>query len=171
MTAEWHETLARADRPGDLGDIEIAIRVERQAVRRAEVTRAARIAGVTRAGAHRVFELPRPGYNSGRRQSPLGQLGPLKFARRWQLHAGIHPTCSTLHERATSSTCQVSFSSAATRARISPPLTRLSPNARDAPDTATTPPRQQSAPRPRAGQSPGPVPSPRSRAWPKDRVP
>src|SRR5207244_12551889 len=39
------EIVAHADRPGDLRDVEVAVRVERETVRRAEVSRTAGIGG------------------------------------------------------------------------------------------------------------------------------
>src|SRR2546428_13815928 len=39
------EIVAHADRPGDLRDVEVAVRVERETVRRAEVPRTTRIGG------------------------------------------------------------------------------------------------------------------------------
>src|SRR5438128_8762419 len=43
VTGRRDQTLAHTDRPGDLRDVEIAVRVERQTVRCAEVPVAARI--------------------------------------------------------------------------------------------------------------------------------
>src|SRR5947208_9276014 len=45
VTGRRDQTLARADRPGDLGNVEVAVRVERQTVRCAEVPGATRIGG------------------------------------------------------------------------------------------------------------------------------
>src|SRR2546428_13041394 len=39
----WDEIVTHADRPGDLRDVEVAVRVERETVRRAEVSRTAGI--------------------------------------------------------------------------------------------------------------------------------